>query len=110
MRHGWHGNVLLFKKGVVRDVHQIRLPGLEPRGALNRGSDAVHRRCVAPTTHGHTPVLSRTMHACSSFVSTHGGFMQSLVARLNVREHLGSGLFLIAGVSFGMALVSLLAR
>ncbi|MER9947120.1 endonuclease/exonuclease/phosphatase family protein [Mesorhizobium sp. M0047] len=32
--HGWHGNVLLFKKGVVRDVHQIRLPGLEPRGAL----------------------------------------------------------------------------
>ncbi|UVK47154.1 endonuclease/exonuclease/phosphatase family protein [Mesorhizobium sp. AR07] len=32
--HGWHGNVLLFKKGVVRDVHQIRLPGLEPRGAV----------------------------------------------------------------------------
>jgi endonuclease/exonuclease/phosphatase family metal-dependent hydrolase len=32
--HGWHGNVVLFKKGVVRDVHQIRLPGLEPRGAL----------------------------------------------------------------------------
>ncbi|MER9300460.1 endonuclease/exonuclease/phosphatase family protein [Mesorhizobium sp. M0621] len=32
--HGWHGNVLLFKKGVVRDVHQIKLPGLEPRGAL----------------------------------------------------------------------------
>lgn len=32
--HGWHGNVLLFKKGVVRDVHQITLPGLEPRGAL----------------------------------------------------------------------------
>ncbi|MBZ9695021.1 endonuclease/exonuclease/phosphatase family protein [Mesorhizobium sp. B2-5-9] len=32
--HGWHGNVLLFKRGVVRDVHQIRLPGLEPRGAV----------------------------------------------------------------------------
>lgn len=32
--HGWHGNVLLFKKGVVRDVRQIRLPGLEPRGAV----------------------------------------------------------------------------
>ncbi|MET2830544.1 endonuclease/exonuclease/phosphatase family protein [Mesorhizobium shangrilense] len=32
--HGWHGNVLLFKKGVVRDVHQIKLPGLEPRGAV----------------------------------------------------------------------------
>lgn len=32
--HGWHGNVVLFKKGKVRDVHQIKLPGLEPRGAL----------------------------------------------------------------------------
>ncbi|TCL68309.1 endonuclease/exonuclease/phosphatase family protein [Rhizobium sp. BK251] len=32
--HGWHGNVVLFKKGMVRDVHQIKLPGLEPRGAL----------------------------------------------------------------------------
>ena len=32
--HGWHGNVVLFKQGIVRDVHQIKLPGLEPRGAL----------------------------------------------------------------------------
>ena len=32
--HGWHGNVLLFKKGTVRDVHQVKLPGLEPRGAI----------------------------------------------------------------------------
>lgn len=32
--HGWHGNVVLFKQGTVRDVHQIKLPGLEPRGAL----------------------------------------------------------------------------
>ena len=32
--HGWHGNVLLFRRGVVRDVHQIALPGLEPRGAI----------------------------------------------------------------------------
>lgn len=32
--HGWHGNVVLFKKGTVRDVHQIRFPGLEPRGAI----------------------------------------------------------------------------
>lgn len=32
--HGWHGNVVLFRQGLVRDVHQIRLPGLEPRGAL----------------------------------------------------------------------------
>jgi len=32
--HGWHGNVLLFRRGVIGDVHQIALPGLEPRGAI----------------------------------------------------------------------------
>lgn len=32
--HGWHGNVLLFRKGAVREVHEITLPGLEPRGAV----------------------------------------------------------------------------
>ncbi len=32
--HGWHGNVVLFREGSVRDVHPLRLPGLEPRGAL----------------------------------------------------------------------------
>jgi endonuclease/exonuclease/phosphatase family metal-dependent hydrolase len=32
--HGWHGNLLLLRKGTVRDVHQIKLPGVEPRGAL----------------------------------------------------------------------------
>jgi endonuclease/exonuclease/phosphatase family metal-dependent hydrolase len=32
--HGWRGNLLLFRQGVVRDVRQVPLPGLEPRGAL----------------------------------------------------------------------------
>jgi endonuclease/exonuclease/phosphatase family metal-dependent hydrolase len=32
--HGWYGNLLLFREGTVRDVHQIDLPGVEPRGAL----------------------------------------------------------------------------
>jgi endonuclease/exonuclease/phosphatase family metal-dependent hydrolase len=31
--HGWRGNVMLFKQGMIGDVHQIALPGLEPRGA-----------------------------------------------------------------------------
>ncbi|NKX15836.1 endonuclease/exonuclease/phosphatase family protein [Ochrobactrum pseudogrignonense] len=31
--HGWHGNVLLFREGVVRNVRQLALP-VEPRGAL----------------------------------------------------------------------------
>ncbi|MGU3401257.1 endonuclease/exonuclease/phosphatase family protein [Brucellaceae bacterium D45D] len=32
--HGWHGNVLLFREGLVRSVRQLKLPGVEPRGAL----------------------------------------------------------------------------
>lgn len=32
--HGWHGNVILLRDGAVEDLHQIDLPGFEPRGAL----------------------------------------------------------------------------
>lgn len=32
--HGWHGNGLFFRSGRVRKVHQLELPGVEPRGAL----------------------------------------------------------------------------
>lgn len=32
--HGFHGNTLLFREGLVRDLHPVKLPGLEPRGAL----------------------------------------------------------------------------
>ncbi len=32
--HGWHGNVLLFREGMVKKVRQLSLPGVEPRGAL----------------------------------------------------------------------------
>lgn len=32
--HGWHGNVLLLREASVDDLHQINLPGFEPRGAL----------------------------------------------------------------------------
>lgn len=32
--HGWHGNLLLFRQGLIRDVRQIDLPGVEPRGAV----------------------------------------------------------------------------
>ncbi len=32
--HGWHGNLVLVREGAVRGLHQIALPGLEPRGAL----------------------------------------------------------------------------
>ena len=32
--HGWHGNLLLVRQGLVTNVEQIALPGLEPRGAI----------------------------------------------------------------------------
>jgi endonuclease/exonuclease/phosphatase family metal-dependent hydrolase len=32
--HGWHGNLVLVRSALARHVHQIRLPGLEPRGAV----------------------------------------------------------------------------
>ena len=32
--HGWHGNVVLYRNSVVNHIHQLTLPGLEPRGAL----------------------------------------------------------------------------
>lgn len=32
--HGWHGNLILTRAGRVTGVETIRLPGLEPRGAV----------------------------------------------------------------------------
>ena len=32
--HGFHGNLLLVRNGLVQVVHHLNLPGLEPRGAL----------------------------------------------------------------------------
>jgi endonuclease/exonuclease/phosphatase family metal-dependent hydrolase len=32
--HGWHGNLILARRGIVQGVHQVRLPGFEPRGAI----------------------------------------------------------------------------
>lgn len=32
--HGWHGNVVLYRNTTVNHVQKLRLPGLEPRGAL----------------------------------------------------------------------------
>lgn len=33
-KHGWHGNIILFREGIVTNVRRIALPGVEPRGAL----------------------------------------------------------------------------
>ena len=59
--HGWHGNVLFFREGAVRDVHQIKLPGLEPRGALITEldlKDGSTFRVIA----AHLGLLNRSRH------------------------------------------------
>lgn len=33
-KHGWHGNLVLFRDGEVTDAHRLDLPGVEPRGAM----------------------------------------------------------------------------
>lgn len=48
---GWHGNVLLVKHGAVRDVHQIDLPGLEPRGAVVADLDLKHGKVRVMAAH-----------------------------------------------------------
>ncbi len=32
--HGWHGNLILARRGIIQDVRQVKLPGFEPRGAI----------------------------------------------------------------------------
>jgi endonuclease/exonuclease/phosphatase family metal-dependent hydrolase len=49
--HGWHGNLLLVKAGVVCGVHQIDLPGLEPRGAVVADLDLCHGRVRVMAAH-----------------------------------------------------------
>lgn len=34
LSHGWHGNVVLYRKGKVSGVDKLALPGFEPRGAV----------------------------------------------------------------------------
>ncbi len=48
---GWHGNVLLVKSGSVRAVHQLDLPGLEPRGAVVADLDLPHGKVRVMAAH-----------------------------------------------------------
>lgn len=34
MSHGWHGNVILHRTGTLTAIEKLKLPGLEPRGAV----------------------------------------------------------------------------
>lgn len=56
--HGWHGNVVLFRRGTVTATRQIVLPGVEPRGALivDLTLGTAHLRIVA----AHLGLLRRS--------------------------------------------------
>jgi len=47
--HGWHGNVVLTRNMTIEDVRPLRLPGLEPRGAMmiDMGRGPLRLRVVA---------------------------------------------------------------
>jgi endonuclease/exonuclease/phosphatase family metal-dependent hydrolase len=49
--HGWHGNVVLVREGMVQDLRQLTLPGLEPRGALVADVDLVSGRVRVMAAH-----------------------------------------------------------
>jgi endonuclease/exonuclease/phosphatase family metal-dependent hydrolase len=59
--HGWHGNVVFFREGMVRDVHQVKLPGLEPRGALITEIELKDRSTVRIIA-AHLGLLKRSRH------------------------------------------------
>ena len=49
--HGWHGNLLLFRDGTVRDVHQISAAGRRAPGCAGRRHGTGRR----PVAHRHRP-------------------------------------------------------
>ncbi|AYD02942.1 endonuclease/exonuclease/phosphatase family protein [Neorhizobium sp. NCHU2750] len=59
--HGWHGNVVFFREGAVRDVHQLKLPGLEPRGALIAELDLTGGQTFRVIA-AHLGLLNRSRH------------------------------------------------
>lgn len=59
--HGWHGNAVFFREGLVRDVHQVKLPGLEPRGALITELELNNGRALRIIA-AHLGLLHRSRH------------------------------------------------
>ena len=83
--HGWHGNLLLFREGTVRDVHRIRLPGVEPRGALVVDMELTAGPLRIVTTHLGLLRRSRAQQAEAilTAVSTRGERPTLLLGDLN---------------------------
>lgn len=92
--HGWHGNLILARTGIVESVKTIQLPGLEPRGALVVDLDmkGVQLRIIA----AHFGLLrhSRKRQANALLEATHGVLRPTIILgdlnewRVNTRSSL----------------------
>lgn len=92
--HGWHGNLILARSGIVESVKTIHLPGLEPRGALIVDLDikGVQLRVIA----AHFGLLrrSRKRQANALLEATHGVLRPTIILgdlnewRVNTRSSL----------------------
>nr|WP_176526759.1 endonuclease/exonuclease/phosphatase family protein [Rhizobium subbaraonis] len=61
--HGWHGNMLMIRKGTVLNVRQLKLPGVEPRGALVVNFDFPNGRLRVVAAHFGLLKRSRQLQA-----------------------------------------------
>lgn len=59
--HGWHGNLLLTRGAEIEEVRTLRLPGIEPRGAVV--ADMVHTGQPLRIIAVHMGLLSRARAA-----------------------------------------------
>ena len=84
--HGWHGNVILARHNAVRSLSPVKLPGLEPRGAVVADLElksGLHIRLIA----AHFGLLrhSRRQQAAAlvSHAAQHDGVPTILLGDLN---------------------------
>jgi len=61
LAHGWHGNLLLARAAEVEEVRTLRLPGIEPRGAIV--ADLVHDGQPLRVIAAHMGLLRRARSA-----------------------------------------------
>ena len=61
--HGFHGNLLLVRNGLVQQVHHLILPGLEPRGALINDLQIAGQSLRVVSTHLGLLPASRRLQA-----------------------------------------------
>jgi endonuclease/exonuclease/phosphatase family metal-dependent hydrolase len=67
--HGWHGNLVLVREALLRDLRQVALPGLEPRGALVADLDLKDGPVRHSSLHAFAPTFGPVGRGTPSFPS-----------------------------------------